>query len=264
MASESITDKRDFRDLQYEFARHIRDPEHNPAPAGIEDRRLGIYRELFYNNIEGFFSTCFPVLRKLYTDDIWHALMRDYFSRHEAHTPLFPQLATEFMQFLENERVDHPDDPPFIRELCHYEWVEWAVSIDTREIDDVACDPEGDLLEQVPVLSPLAWPLSYAWPVHRISPDFIPEAPGEESTYLVVYRDRADEIGFTELNPVTARLVETLQQDEPPTGGVILDQIAQGLQHPDPQVVIDGGLSALRDLRERDIVLGTREPLNTR
>ena len=54
---------------QYEFAAHIRDPEHKPAPDDIEDRRMGIYRELFYNNVEGFLSNSFPVLRKLMDDD---------------------------------------------------------------------------------------------------------------------------------------------------------------------------------------------------
>ena len=40
-----------FQDKQYEFAAHLRDPENVPAPDGIEDRRMGIYRELFYNNL---------------------------------------------------------------------------------------------------------------------------------------------------------------------------------------------------------------------
>ncbi len=56
------TAKADFIQQQYDFAAHIRNPEQNPAPAGIEDRRMGIYRELFYNNVEGFLSNGFPVL----------------------------------------------------------------------------------------------------------------------------------------------------------------------------------------------------------
>jgi len=28
-----------------DFAAHIRDPENNPAPDRIEDRRMGIYRQ---------------------------------------------------------------------------------------------------------------------------------------------------------------------------------------------------------------------------
>ncbi|MDH3342301.1 MAG: DNA-binding domain-containing protein, partial [Gammaproteobacteria bacterium] len=31
--------KTNFKDIQYAFTRHLRDPENNPAPEGIEDRR---------------------------------------------------------------------------------------------------------------------------------------------------------------------------------------------------------------------------------
>jgi len=34
----------EFMRTQYAFAAHIRDPQHQPAPADIEDRRIAIYR----------------------------------------------------------------------------------------------------------------------------------------------------------------------------------------------------------------------------
>ena len=40
-----------FIDTQLEFANYIRDPENNPAPDNIEQRRMTIYQERFYNNI---------------------------------------------------------------------------------------------------------------------------------------------------------------------------------------------------------------------
>ena len=43
-----------FQHTQIEFAAHLRHPQLNAAPANIEDRRLEIYRSLFFNNIEGF------------------------------------------------------------------------------------------------------------------------------------------------------------------------------------------------------------------
>jgi hypothetical protein len=45
-----VADLPEFQRKQYEFAAHIRDPEKNAAPPGIEDRRLAIYRDLFFNN----------------------------------------------------------------------------------------------------------------------------------------------------------------------------------------------------------------------
>ena len=41
-----MAEHRDFQDMQYAFAAHLRDPAHAPAPEGIEDRRLAVYRSL--------------------------------------------------------------------------------------------------------------------------------------------------------------------------------------------------------------------------
>lgn len=248
----------EFMKRQYAFAAHIRDPEGEPAPGDVEDRRMGIYRELFYNNVQDFMSNSFPVLRELYGNEQWHLMVRDYFARHRAHTPLFLQMPQEFLRYLEQERGGHAEDPPFLQELAHYEWVELALSIDTRDIELAGIDCDGDLLNGVPVLSPLAWPLAYQYPVHRIGPDFRPEEPPQQPTYLVVYRDRADDVGFLEVNPVTARLLAQLSAEDVPTGEAALRQIARELQHPDPETVIRGGLDILEDLRSRDIVLGVR------
>lgn len=245
----------DFQELQFAFTRHMRDPGAHAAPPGIEDRRLGVYRELLYNNIERFIANNFPVLKEITPEESWHAMVRDYFARHIARTPLFPKIPQEFLHYLESER-EEPGDPPFLLELAHYEWVEAALLIDTREIDFDAVDPNGDLLEGVPVLSPLAWPLAYRFPVHRIRPDFLPqEAPGQMS-YLVVYRDRHDRIGFMELNPVSARLVELIGTAEGRNGRALLQQIAEELQHPRPAMVVEGGRDVLDQLHARDVVVG--------
>ena len=118
-----------FMQRQYEFAAHIRDPDNQPAPDDIEDRRMGIYRELFYNNVEGFLSSSFPVLRKLMDDASWHAMARDFYARHRCHSPLFLEIPREFLNYLQHERIDQADDLPFLWELAHYEWVELALSV---------------------------------------------------------------------------------------------------------------------------------------
>ncbi len=249
--------KPEFMQRQYEFAAHIRDPEHNKAPAHLEDRRMKIYRELFYNNVEGFLSSGFPVLRELMNDTEWHALARDFFAHHQCHSPLFLEISREFLNYLEQERGDRPDDFPFLLELAHYEWVELALSIADIDEQTVAADPLGDMLDGTPVLSPVAWPLSYRYPVHRISPDFIPAAPGEQTTYLLVYRDNSDDVGFIELNQVSARLFALLQDDPTRSGRKALAMIADELQHPDADAVISGGQQILQEWRQRGIILGT-------
>ena len=110
----------------------------------------------------------------------------------------------------------------------------------------------------IPVLSPLAWQLAYQYPVHRIGPDFLPDQPGETPTFLVVYRDRQDEVGFLEVNPVTKRLLELIEANSDASGRKLLLRIAAELSHPQPEVVISGGSEILQDLRNKHIISGTR------
>ena len=123
-----------FQKKQYEFAAHIRNPEQHVRPNEVEDRRMAIYRDLFYNNVEGFISNTFPVLRSLTDDEHWHEMVRDFFSRHHCKTPLFLEIPEEFLNYLQEEREPNPDDPAFLIELAHYEWVELALSVDEDEI----------------------------------------------------------------------------------------------------------------------------------
>ncbi len=146
---------------------------------------MGIYRQLFYNNVQGLTAGSFPVLLELLSDNAWHRVMRDYFARHRARTPLFSQMPQEFLRYLETERDGCFGDLPFVRELAHYEWVKLALSIDTREMDTDRVDTGGDLLAGVPVVSPVAWPLVYRYPVHRIGPAFQPRDPPAQPSYLL-------------------------------------------------------------------------------
>lgn len=248
----------DFRALQFEFAAHIRDPENSPAPAGIEDRRLEIYRDLFYRNVEGFIANSFPVLRSIIDDRPWHAMVRRYFSQHRARTPLFPKLPQEFLHYLADENTpDH--GPPFMQELAHYEWLELEASLDKREIGDEVVDDGVECFDGIPVLNPIARTHTYRFPVHRLSPTYQPAEAPPEPTYLVVYRDREDGVGFMQLNPMTARLVDLISTDGQRSGRSLLEQIAEELKHPEPETVIAGGKQIMEELCERDVLLGARK-----
>ena len=249
----------EFIRKQFEFTAHIRDPENNNAPAGIEDRRMKIYRELFYNNVEGFISSTFPVLKSLYSEENWHSMVRDFFAHHDCTTPYFLEISQEFLDYLQNERQAQAEDPAFILELAHYEWVELALSISEENADINGIDPNGELLATHPVISPLAWSLAYHYPVHRIGTEYAPTQPPEQPTYLVVYRNRNDDIEFMEINPVTARLLQILDENENITGQQALEQIATELQTDDLQMIIDAGLGAMQELQKEGILLGSRK-----
>lgn len=250
-----------FQRRQFEFAAHIRDPQANPAPASIEDRRMAIYRDLFLNNLVSLLGSTFPVLRKLHTRDEWRRLVRAFMARHRAHTPYFLEVPREFLNFLEKEYELQAQDLPFLVELAHYEWVELALSVAPDESGDGLVDRDGDLLDGVPLRSPLAWPVSYRYPVHRISPQYVPEVPGEQPTHLVVYRRPDDEVGFMELNPVTARLLEMIGDNErQATGRALLEDLASEINWSDGAALVRHGDRALAEMRDAGILLGARPP----
>ncbi|MCP5245052.1 MAG: putative DNA-binding domain-containing protein [Burkholderiales bacterium] len=258
MNTYNTAERPDFVRQQYAFAAHIRNPEQNPRPKDIEARRMKVYCELFYNNVEGFMANTYPVLRSILPDERWHGLIRDYFARHRSHTPLFPEMPREFLKYLEHERCFEPEDPAFLLELAHYEWVELALSILDEKPDQQEFSIQGDVLKGIPIVSPAAWLLNYRFPVHKISVEFQPQTPDIETTHLIVYRDKCDEIHFIEANPVTARLMQLVIDNENQNGETLLSQIAVELSHPQPDTVINGGADILNDFIHRGILLGTR------
>jgi hypothetical protein len=112
-----------MRESQLGMAKYLRNPEQCEAPVGVEPRRLKIYQDLIYNNVEGFLSSGFPVLRTLYCSDDWHSLSRLFIQQHQCHSPYFLEISQEFLTFLLQEHSHRACDPIFITELAHYEWV---------------------------------------------------------------------------------------------------------------------------------------------
>ncbi|HEV7490969.1 MAG TPA: putative DNA-binding domain-containing protein [Rhodanobacteraceae bacterium] len=243
--------------LQTAFAAHVRDPAHAPPPAGIEPRRMAVYTDLFFNNIESLLSANFPVIRSLYDDTAWRALVRVFYSAHRCHTPLFTEIAREFIRWLETRRDAAAGDPAFLVELAHYEWSELAVDLDEAEIADVPHDPHGDVVDGVPIVSPLARVLAYRFPVHRISADFRPAQAPQNPTLILLTRDRGDELRFIEIDPLTALLFERLASNEQMSGRECLKILLAELGRDDP-AASESGLAILRRLHDRGALLGTR------
>jgi len=246
-----------LRKQLFQFAAHIRDPENSPPPDNIEDRRMGIYRDLFFNNIKDFLNSTFPVLKSLYEEDDWLELARSFYALHRCQSPYFLEISREFIDYLQTEHTMRDIDPSFMFELAHYEWIELALSISQEKPDLQQIDTESSLLDGHPVMSPLAWLMTYSWPVHQISPDFRPELPAEQAVCIIVYRDANDDIQFTEINPVTARLLQQLEQNDGATGADVLNGIAKELAVADAEPIRQSGLDILQGLKQKGIILGT-------
>jgi hypothetical protein len=249
----------DLRTLQQSFTAHVRNPGEVNAPEGIEGRRMKIYNDLIYNNIEGFLSGGFPVIRSLYRDEDWHRLVRDFIVSYRCSSPYFLEISQEFINYLMHTRERSPVDPPFLLELAHYEWVELMLDVSTETFPgDVSAD--GDPLASVPVVSPLVVSLQYRYPVHRIGPGNEPDHPPAQPTYLIVYRNRQEKVRFMEANAATARLLELLSANEALLSGrEVLERLAKEMNAESVTPVVEFGARMLAEFLELDILAGCRQ-----
>ncbi len=246
-----------FQAIQRRFAAHLRDPDNAPAPP-VEERRLQIYRDLFFNNVENFLRLGFPVLHRLLPAARWQALARAFLARHRCQSPYFRDISREFVTFLTSDAyTPAPEDPPFLKELAHYEWMELVLDTSEETLPESGFNPDGDLLVGAPVLSPLACVLSYHWPVHHIGPACQPQAPLPQPVWLLIYRDADDRVRFMEINAVTARLLALIPAAPLHSGRQLLATLAGELGQPE-DTVLRHGADLLARLRERGILLGTR------
>ncbi len=256
-----MPDRLPFQDKQYAFAAHLRDPDNVPAPPGIEDRRIKIYRDLFFNNLSNLLGTMFPVLRKIHDDGAWRRMIRQFMQRHRAETPYFLELPEEFLKFLQDEFETGDSDFSFLAELAHYEYVELALSVSSETNDFEGVEADADLLGNAPVKSKLVWAFAYHYPVHRIAPDFLPEAASDEPVYLAVYRGADDVVRFMELNAVTAALLDAIDNnDRGLSGQQLLRELAATIRYADTDALIRHGGAALEEMRELGILIGARTP----
>jgi len=184
------------------LAWHLRDPEAHPPPPGMAPRGLAIYRTLIVNNLDTLLAGTFPVIHRTLGDAGWQALLRRFLREHRSRTPLFPELSREFADYLAGY-----DDPahPWLGELAHYEWAELGLQLLTA--DAPAHTPDADSLQARPLRSPLAWPLAYRWPVHRIGPDHQPDTAPDIPTLLLLHRQADGTVRFSLLSPLLYQLL---------------------------------------------------------
>jgi hypothetical protein len=243
----------DFKQKQAEFAAYIRDPVHNPAPADVLPQRMAVYHELFFNNIDSFLSSNFPVIRSLLSEPEWQSLSRDFFAHHRCTTPHFPEFAEEFLDYLHNRPPLAAY--PFLLELAHYEWVEVALSLAKDEPTFANAEFNESFATQRICLSPVASPLIYEYPVQLISKDYLPQQAPELPTYLIVYRDQSYAVHFIHTTALSFRLLNILEQQV----GMSAENCVKALVAEVPQLASDKlyteGLQILLDMLTKGIII---------
>ena len=192
--------------LQQRWAGHVRDPS-TPAPAGIDARRLAVYRRLCIDSLDSLLAGSLPRLQQHLGGPRWRGMVEHYYARHACHTPLFPQIASEFAAWLATQ--DTLALPAWAAELAHYESTQQALHIEAR-------DP-GQALEQAATgthalaLSTHVRVLGYQWPVHQDEP--LTTRPEAAPTLLLLHRHADFSLHTQVLAPLAYALLTALGND---------------------------------------------------
>ncbi len=211
---------------------------------------MKVYRDLFFNSLQSQLANGFPVISQTLEREVWLKLVRDFYADYRSQTPLFTQIAGEFVSYLQTRG----DDPEWLAELAHYEWMETKLHLSDACAPDH--DPDGDLIEEVPVLSPLAMPLAYRWAVAHIGPESVPTTVPEQPTLLLLHRSADHRVRFLQLSVVTYRLLVSLSSN-PWTGRKHLAVLAAEAGLP-TDALLEQGWDMLEQLRRDGIVLGVQ------
>lgn len=247
-------DKSGLLHQQTAMGLYLRDPEHNAPPTGMDPARAQVYRDLVFANLSSLLSGTFPVLVKIIGNERWGSLVRIFLRDYRARTPKFGEIAQEFVEFLATgpEALGDGGWPPFMVELAHYEWVEMVLQ--QSDAQPLVVGDAALLLDRPLQVSPLAWPLAYAWPVQLLGPDFQPDVLPDQPTFLLVRRDVDWSVRFSGLSPLAWRLLQRIVEFPELTGGAQLQGLAVEAGQVGSSVFFEGGVGLLRQMHEEGVV----------
>ena len=236
----------ELNDLQHHFTQAIR------SLTESEDPQIKRYRDLVYQVHETSLKRCFPVIYSILSEQQWSHLVALFIYKQRSQDPSFFAIPRTFVDFLKTETLPYP----FLYELAHYEWVELALAIDPIEVTWFPLKKPSQLLEKIPVISPLAWVLQYQFPVHQIQKDYLPT--DKDETFIIAYRDKNDAVLFDKIDASTAYLVQLLQHNKTITGKEALETLAHACPESNRTAMIEAGYQALQDLYHHGIICRTQ------
>jgi hypothetical protein len=247
-------DKPSLFQQQTTMGLYLRDPEHCAPPSEMNTARAQVYRDLIFANLSALLSGTFPVLIKILGDEQWRSLVRIFLRDYRAHTPKFGEIAKEFVEFLASgpQALSEGEWPPFMVELAHYEWVEMALQ--QSEAEPLPASDAGLSLDRPLQVSPLAWPLAYAWPVQLVGPDHQPDVAPPQPTLLLVRRAEDWSVKFSELSPLAWRLLQRIEEFPELDGRAQLEGLAVEAGATGSPEFMESGAALLRQMHGEGVL----------
>jgi hypothetical protein len=216
--------------------------------------RLGIYRRLVRNNLEGVTRKLLARTRARFVgafDETFDAFLEEVGPR----THYLRDVPSEFLAWAGPRWAARTDVPSYAGDLATHELVEFAVSIAPKPKELEAL---GEITVELRLVFADALRLvRYAHAVHSLPSEVDDRTvPAGGSVALLVYRDDTDTVRFLELTPLAASLTERLLAGTPLAA-------ALGPACAENKITLDDAVLAdvarlLADFGERGILLGAR------
>ena len=253
-----------FLSYQHQFVNYLRNPLTNESLPTTLPTRVNVYARLLHSKFDGSLRTCFPIVRKLLGDTHWQLLIVDFIRVHRCQSPLYREIPDEFIDYLmnENSRIELPE---FIIDLAHYEWMELVLETEKPSHSDNIFPVNDDLLTIIPALNPVLHILHYRYPVQTISASDQrwknwknhPTPYEQETVILAGIRDTHYNVQFIELNAITARLIELLQEGVG-TGEQVLLKLAAEMHYEVHETILPFGIDILQQLKTQQVIIGSQ------
>ncbi|SMG64141.1 conserved hypothetical protein [methanotrophic bacterial endosymbiont of Bathymodiolus sp.] len=253
-----------FLSYQHQFVDYLRNPRSDESMPETLPARINVYAKLLHSKIEGSLQACFPITRELLGATLWHLLVQEFIKQHRCQSPLYREIPDEFIDYLIHEKPQIAL-PEFITDLAHYEWIELILETENSSHANTIFPVSDDLLAITPALNPVLHLLHYRYPVQSITAldehwknwQDRPTPYEQKSVILAGIRDANYKIHFIELNAVTARLIELIQQGFS-NGKQVLIELAAELDYDDHETILPFGADILQQLTTQQIIIGAQ------
>lgn len=203
-------------------------------------KREKIYYHLMRANLREVLANVYARVIQQIGHEKWAFLIDQFLQHHTAETPYFYQLPDEFLSFLWHNNGLY-QECPWVFALAHFEWMELVASVADRSI--VAQKKLNLGSESVIQCSPLAYYCQYDYAVYPLDKEAQPLALRASPWQGIIYRDDKEQVHWQELDPWTALLFNTIQQQNEQTIAAVITAMSSQAKQEERETVVHSVLA---------------------
>jgi hypothetical protein len=111
----------DFRQAQFAFARHLRDPVNTPLPKGVSAADASACAQAMVDHVLEVLAPAFPVTRAALGDEMWCLTVRLFIKEASCHVLWATEVQRAFVAHLSTNAEMH-QLPTWLKDVAQFEW----------------------------------------------------------------------------------------------------------------------------------------------